>query len=155
MKRSNRFERFLIAASVCAILLGFGSYFIGKPGNSLLANRTAHATAAPEVETREGLRRVSPHGVVAPSTAATSNMETVEYYNPNTGVRSTYELEVDRDSEGHVERINFPNEGWIEIDGDTTKNADGSETYTNEHGAEYTIRRSEGDETGDDSKDSE
>jgi len=90
-----------------------------------------------------GLRRVSPHGVMAPSTPASSGIETVEYFNPNTGTTSEYELEVDRDSDGRIQRINFPNEGWIEIDGDTVKNGDGSETYTRYDGAEYTIQPSE------------
>lgn len=83
--------------------------------------------------------RVSPHGKVRPSLSASTNIEEVEYYNPSTGTRSDYQLEVDRDADGNIERINFPNGGWKEIDGEASKNGDGTETYVDSHGVEYTI----------------
>lgn len=118
------------------------------PLQSIVRQRLKEGKAAPEVETIDGPRRVSPHGHVAPTEVASTSTEQVDYFNPNTGTSSTYELEVDRDTEGNIERINFPNEGWLEIDGQTTDNGDGTETYTNEHGAQYTIHQ------GDDGQDS-
>lgn len=103
----------------------------------------APSGAAPIVQTEDGLRRVSPHGVVAPTPADTTEVDEVDYDNPNTGTQSTYELEVDRDAEGNVERINFDNGGWREVDGETVDNGDGTETYTADDGAEYTIHRAE------------
>lgn|GEM_PF-2061082 len=88
--------------------------------------------------------RVSPNGKVRPTLSATTDNEDVHYHNPNTGTDSDYTLEVDRDADGKVERINFPNGGWREIDGDVVDNGDGTETYTADDGAEYTITKPAG-----------
>jgi hypothetical protein len=84
-----------------------------------------------------------------PSTdASTTSTELVEYDNPNTGTHSDYELDVDRDSDGTIERINFPNGGWREVDGDVERNPDGSETYTSSDGIMYTVHPEGGGGTG-------
>lgn len=85
--------------------------------------------------------RVSPNGYTRPTLAATTDTESVEYHNPKTGTTSDYDLEVDRDADGKIERINFPSGGWKEVDGDVTDNGDGTETYTDENGVEYTIKK--------------
>jgi hypothetical protein len=87
-------------------------------------------------------RPASPHGLYRPSVPSTITNEEVSYYNPNTGTSSTYSLDVDRDDHGDIQRVNFENGGWLEIDGMLSENYDGSETYTSESGAEYTFKRS-------------
>ena len=65
----------------------------------------------------------------------------MEYHNPSTGTDTTNDLEVDRDASGNVERINFPTGGWKEVRGEMVDNGDGTETYTDEHGCEYTVKK--------------
>jgi len=85
--------------------------------------------------------RVSPHGHIRPTLAASTQTEDVEYYNSNTGTRSHHRLKVDRDARGDVERINFSNGGWKEVKRDLRRNANGTETYVDERGREYTMKR--------------
>lgn len=73
--------------------------------------------------------------------AATTDEKEVEYHNPSTGTDTTNDLEVDRDANGNVERINFPTGGWKEVRGEMVDNADGTETYTDEQGHEYTVKK--------------
>ena len=85
--------------------------------------------------------RVSPHGRVRPTLAATTDTEEVHYSNTDTGTEADYDLEVDRDEEGHIERINFPTGGWKEIRGEVIDNEDGTETYTDERSHEFTVTK--------------
>lgn len=65
----------------------------------------------------------------------------VEYYNPNTGTRNTYTLNVDVEN-NELTVINWPNCGWLddshfypeELD------TDGSCSFTSDKGYEYTIK---------------
>ncbi|RYG96598.1 MAG: hypothetical protein EON58_11725, partial [Alphaproteobacteria bacterium] len=43
---------------------------------------------------------------------SSSETRSIEYHNPNTGYSSSYDLDVETDSDGKVERINFPNGGY-------------------------------------------
>ena len=65
-------------------------------------------------------------------------MAPVHYFNPSTGTSSDYECEVDLDSEGQVERINWPTGGWLEAK-DVADNGDGTQTITTDRGYEYTV----------------
>ncbi|WP_139921398.1 hypothetical protein [Hymenobacter sp. DG01] len=78
------------------------------------------------------------------SSYSSSGSGNVEYYNPNTGTQSTYTLDVEHDSNGDVERINFDNGGWIDDSHivDQTHNGDGTITVTTDRGAEYTVDES-------------
>jgi hypothetical protein len=96
---------------------------------------------SPQLLTDQAPRREAKPGAVAPLTVAATGVEKVEYKNPETGAHSEYDLEVDRDSEGRIERVNFPNGGWQEIEGDPVDNGDGTETFTDSQGREYTIHR--------------
>jgi len=117
---------------------------VGGCSQSESTSKYVEQTPAGPVDTR-----VSPHGLTRPTLASTTDEEHVEYHNPHTGTTSDYDLEVDRDSDGKVERINFPNEGWLEINGDTVDNGDGTETYTKDDGTEYTITKPEKSEPSD------
>lgn len=97
-------------------------------------------------ETPEGPvdTRVSSHGKHRPTIAWSTEEELVSYYNPNTRTESEYEVEVDRGEDGHAQRINWPNSGWLEVDGELEDNGDGTCTHITDDGAEYTYRSKEG-----------
>jgi hypothetical protein len=65
----------------------------------------------------------------------------VEYYNPRTGTRNTYELNVDVEN-NQVTVIHFPNGGWMDDDHITPEDldVDGKCTYTSDRNNEYTIQ---------------
>lgn len=65
------------------------------------------------------------------------------YHNTHTGTTSEYDLEVDRDFDGRVQRINFPNGGWLEVSGEGIDNGDGTETFEDRDGKEYTVTKYE------------
>ena len=64
----------------------------------------------------------------------------VEYYNPNTGTRSTYTLTIEVQSNEVVE-INFPNGGWLDNDhfSGTELEEDGTASFTSDRGYQYEI----------------
>jgi hypothetical protein len=64
----------------------------------------------------------------------------VEYYNPNTGTRSTYTLTVEVQSNEIVE-INFPNGGWLDNDhfSGADLEEDGTASFTSDRGYQYEI----------------
>jgi hypothetical protein len=65
----------------------------------------------------------------------------VEYYNPNTGTRSTYTLNVEVE-DNQLTVIHWPNGGWID-DSDFSPeelDSDGSCSFTSDRGYEYTIQ---------------
>lgn len=70
----------------------------------------------------------------------------VEYYNPNTGKTAEYDLEVEYDGGGDVERIDFPSGGYIAQHHitDQTHNGDGTITVTTDRGQEYTVDEEKG-----------
>lgn len=96
--------------------------------------------------------RISSNGRSRPTLAYTTESADVDYYNPDTGTRSTYTLEVDRDSDGTLQRINFPSSGWLEVAGEAVDNGDGTETFVDDRGREFTVTRPEG-LSGDDNED--
>jgi hypothetical protein len=65
---------------------------------------------------------------------------TVEYYNPNTGTQSSYELTVEVEN-GELTQINWPNGGWLDSSHFTPEelDADGSVTFTSDRSYEYTV----------------
>jgi hypothetical protein len=67
----------------------------------------------------------------------------VGYYNPNTGYTADYTLPVEYDSDGEVERINFPNGGWEDDFTSQERNYDGTITVTDEDGREFTVSGSD------------
>lgn len=71
-----------------------------------------------------------------------SNVET-GYYNPGTGYRSSYDLDVEYGSGGKVERIEFPNGGREDDFVDQRDNGDGTTTVTDEGGREFTVESSD------------
>lgn len=65
----------------------------------------------------------------------------VEYYNPNTGTRSSYTLNVEvEDNELTV--IHWPNGGWLDEDHFSPEelDSDGSCSFTSDKGYEYTVQ---------------
>jgi hypothetical protein len=70
----------------------------------------------------------------------------VEYYNPNTGTRSPYELEVEV-SGNQVVQINFGNGGWLDTDHFSPEDldSDGQCTIVSDRNYEYTIQLVEKD----------
>ncbi len=64
----------------------------------------------------------------------------VEYYNPNTGTRSTYTLTVEVQSNEIIE-INFPNGGWLDNDhfSGAELEEDGTTSFTSDRGYQYEI----------------
>jgi hypothetical protein len=63
----------------------------------------------------------------------------VEYYNPNTGTRNTYDLDVEVDG-GELVQINWPNGGWLDETHFTSEDiTDGECSFTSDKGYEYTI----------------
>ena len=63
----------------------------------------------------------------------------VEYYNPNTGTRKTYELDVEVEN-GDLVQINWSNGGWLDEShfepGDISS---GSYSFTSDEDYEYTV----------------
>ncbi len=70
----------------------------------------------------------------------------VEYYNPNTGTHSPYELEVEV-SGNQVVQINFGNGGWLDTDHFSPEDldSDGQCTIVSDRNYEYTIQLVEKD----------
>lgn len=96
--------------------------------------------------------RISPHGRVRPTLAASTIVAPVHYRNSNTGKESDYECDIDLDSEGRVQRINWPTGGWLEARG-LVDNGDGTQTITTDRGYEYTVDLNGQDDPEDDSSD--
>ena len=83
-----------------------------------------------------------------PSAAGNNNLGTVHYENPNTSTTANYDLEVEYDGSGDVERIIFPSGGYIGQHHitDQTHNGDGTITITTDKGQEFTINEEEGNQ---------
>ena len=64
----------------------------------------------------------------------------VQYYNPNTGTRSTYTLTVEVEN-GEIVKIYWPNGGWLDESHFTATelDEDGSASFTSDKGYEYTV----------------
>jgi hypothetical protein len=67
--------------------------------------------------------------------------EEVGYYNPKTGYKSDYDLDVDHNSDGTVDRINFDNGGYIGSHHITHQedNGDGTVTVHTDKGQQFTV----------------
>jgi hypothetical protein len=126
------------------LILGVSCVVLGCKGEGVVTSESKSPESS-GVDTR-----VSSHGKTRPTIASSTEFEDVEYFNPETGTRSTYNVEVDRDSDGTVQRINWPNSGWLEISGDTVDNHDGTETFTRDDGCEYTLDHKEDSDKDDD-----
>lgn len=65
---------------------------------------------------------------------------TVEYYNPNTGTRNSYDLSVEVE-DGELTVIHWPNGGWLDDSHFTPEelDEDGSVSFTSDKGYEYTV----------------
>ncbi|ESU24359.1 hypothetical protein FEDK69T_08050 [Flavobacterium enshiense DK69] len=65
----------------------------------------------------------------------------VEYYNPNTGTRSTYTLNVEVEN-NELTVIHWPNGGWLDEDHFSPEelDSDGSCSFTSDRGYEYTVQ---------------
>ena len=63
----------------------------------------------------------------------------VEYYNPNTGTRSAYELEVEVE-DGMLVQINWPNGGWLDETHFITEDISSGECeFTSDKGYQFTV----------------
>lgn len=63
----------------------------------------------------------------------------VEYYNPNTGTRNTYTLDVEVEN-GELTQINWPNGGWLDESHFVAEDiSDGECSFTSDKGYEYTV----------------
>jgi len=63
----------------------------------------------------------------------------VEYYNPNTGTRHTYNLDVEV-QDGELVEISWPNGGWLDESHFTAEDITSGEcSFTSDKGYEYTI----------------
>lgn len=63
----------------------------------------------------------------------------VEYYNPNTGTRSTYDLDVDVES-GDLIMLHWPNGGWLDETHFTPENISSGEVeFTSDRDYRYTV----------------
>lgn len=63
----------------------------------------------------------------------------VEYYNPNTGTRSTYELDVEVE-DGYLVQINWPNGGWLDETHFSSEDISSGECYFySDKGYRYTV----------------
>lgn len=63
----------------------------------------------------------------------------VEYYNPNTGARNTYDLDVEVEA-GDLTIINWPNGGWLDDTHFSPENISSGEVeFTSDKGYQYTI----------------
>ena len=81
---------------------------------------------------------------------ATGNQTgSVHYNNPSTGTNADYDLDVDYDGSGNVDRITFPSGGHISEYHITeqTHNGDGTITVITDRGQEFTVDEEEGSDT--------
>ncbi len=63
----------------------------------------------------------------------------VEYYNPNTGTRNTYQLDVEVQN-NELTEIEWPNGGWLDASHFTPEDiSDGECSFTSDRGYEYTV----------------
>lgn len=63
----------------------------------------------------------------------------VEYYNPNTGTRNTYELDVEVE-DGNLTQINWPNGGWLDETHFYSEDISSGEcSFTSDRGYRYTV----------------
>ena len=63
----------------------------------------------------------------------------VEYYNPNTGTRSTYELDVEVE-DGYLVQIDWPNGGWLDETHFISEDISSGEcSFTSDRGYKYTV----------------
>lgn len=63
----------------------------------------------------------------------------VEYYNPNTGTRNTYDLDVAVE-DGDLTVINWPNGGWLDDTHFSPENISSGEVqFTSDKGYQYTV----------------
>lgn len=63
----------------------------------------------------------------------------VEYYNPNTGTRNTYDLDVEVEN-GYLTEIHWPNGGWLDQSHfSSTDISDGDCEFTSDRGYKYTV----------------
>ncbi len=142
------------AKVIAAILVGLVAWGCERESDTAAAPPSADPVAAPEKvrDSDAGLSKDLPSAYVAGG-------EAVGYYNPDTGYSADYTLEVDRDPDGTVTCIHFPNGGYEDDFVDQTDNGDGTVTATDEDGREFTVATSEDDALGggaadDDSDDS-
>ncbi len=63
----------------------------------------------------------------------------VEYYNPSTGTRNTYDLDVEVES-GELTVIHWPNSGWLDNSHFSPEDiTDGECEFTSDRGYRYTV----------------
>lgn len=63
----------------------------------------------------------------------------VEYYNPSTGTRSTYELDVEVEN-GYLVQIDWPNGGWLDETHFSSEDISSGEcSFTSDRGYQYTV----------------
>lgn len=63
----------------------------------------------------------------------------VEYYNPSTGTRSTYELDVEVEN-GYLVQIDWPNGGWLDETHFSSEDISSGEcSFTSDRGYHYTV----------------
>ena len=89
---------------------------------------------------------VQPVGASGPHSVGYGGGGSVEYYNANTGTSASYDPDVEYDSDGDAERINFPSGGYIGQHHitDQTHNGDGTITVTTDTGQEFTVDEEDG-----------
>jgi predicted RNA-binding Zn-ribbon protein involved in translation (DUF1610 family) len=67
----------------------------------------------------------------------------VEYYNPSTGTKSTYELDVDVEN-GELATIHWPNGGWLDETHFSPEDISGGEVeFSSDRGYRYTVTLSD------------
>lgn len=67
----------------------------------------------------------------------------VEYYNPNTGTRNAYTLDVEVEG-GELIRIDWPNGGWLDESHFVAEDISSGEcSFTSDRGYEYTVMLNE------------
>lgn len=67
----------------------------------------------------------------------------VEYYNPNTGTRNTYQLDVEVEN-GYLVQIDWPNGGWLDETHFSSEDISSGEcSFTSDRGCEYTVTLTE------------
>lgn len=67
----------------------------------------------------------------------------VEYYNPSTGTRNTYTLDVEVEG-GELIRIDWPNGGWLDESHFVAEDISSGEcSFTSDRGYEYTVTLNE------------
>ena len=63
----------------------------------------------------------------------------VEYYNPNTGTRTTYDLDVEVEN-GELVQIDWPNGGWLDETHFSSEDISSGEcSFTSDRGYQYTV----------------